>query len=44
MRFLNVRKKVRDWVGLNAIVDIVEVVCWIVEMWLLIRKIEEWRL
>ena len=24
IRFLNVRKKVRDWVGLNAIVDIVE--------------------
>lgn len=24
MRFLSVRKKVRDWVGLNAIADVVK--------------------
>jgi hypothetical protein len=42
IKFLNVRKKVRDWVGLNAIVEIVEILlekrC--VSLY---REIEEWR-
>lgn len=38
IKFLNVRKKVRDWVGLNAMFEDMEVlVVWSVEMIMLIR-------
>jgi hypothetical protein len=42
IKFLSVRKKVRDWVGLNAIADVVKVLLeW--RYGFLYRRLEEWR-